>query len=86
MEVTATPPPQGRENRQEFFNLLHVLHSDPIGQEETREFFDDLEKKCPGNLAPTGRTNIRRIINNTNNPDPDDQAVGDLRVWIQQLL
>jgi hypothetical protein len=42
--------------------------------------------KCPGNLAPTGRTIIRRIINNTNNPDPDDQAVGDLRVWIQQLL
>ncbi len=86
-EVRAIPPPQGRENRQEVFNLLYALHSDPQGQEATREFFfDDLEKKCPGNLASAGRTIIRRIINNTNNPDPDNQSVGDVRVWIQQLL
>jgi hypothetical protein len=74
-EETATPPPQDRENRQDVFNLLHALHSDPKGQEATLDFFDDLEKKCPGNLATAGRTIIRRIINNTNNPDHDDQAV-----------
>ncbi len=80
------PPPQGRENRQELFSLLHALYSDPKGQGATREFFDDLEKKNPGNLAIEGRIIIRRIIKNINNPDPDDQVAGVLRDWVQQLL
>jgi len=78
------PPPPGRENRQDLLSLLHALHSDPNAQGATQEFFDDLEKKNPGNLARDGRTIIRRIINSINYPD--DQATGDLREWIRELL
>jgi hypothetical protein len=84
MEETPAPPPPGRENRQDLLSLLHALHSDPNAQGATQEFFDDLEKKNPGNLARDGRTIIRRIINSINYPD--DQATGDLHEWIRELL
>jgi hypothetical protein len=81
MENTATPPPQGRENRQELFILIHVLCSDPKTQGETQEFFNDLAEKDLGNLAPEGHIIIRRIINH-----PNDQDTRDLHEWVQRLL
>ncbi len=77
-EVRANPPPQDRENQWEVFKLLHVLHSDPQGQEATlrvwiQQILEKTRDQTPRkkatvsthNLGPVGITLSMDVIEDT---------------------
>ena len=77
----ATPPALGRENRQELFNLMHTLCSDPKGQGATQTVSKNLTEKGLGTLVSEGHTIIKKFIEPT-----VDNVIYDLQKWIHRLL